>query len=80
MQYYLDENRKITPIGSKICDLKLGKDFGMILTDAGQALTWGDNRIGQLGRTCNDSNAPAPIDLAAQVKICVLKSSYRSYR
>lgn len=47
--------------------MKVGKNFGILLTDQGTACTWGDNRVGQLGRLCRDNDAPSPIDLNEEV-------------
>ncbi|CAJ1422778.1 unnamed protein product [Effrenium voratum] len=35
----------------RVLQVCLGRDHGVLLSDAGVAFTWGDNRYGQLGRT-----------------------------
>eukprot|EP00927_Polykrikos_kofoidii_P002811 TRINITY_DN11123_c0_g1_i1.p1 TRINITY_DN11123_c0_g1~~TRINITY_DN11123_c0_g1_i1.p1 ORF type:complete len:577 (+),score=84.60 TRINITY_DN11123_c0_g1_i1:52-1731(+) len=48
----------------RIVQICLGSEHGILLTDAGIACTWGDNRYGQLGRRpCSkeEDNQPYPV-------------------
>eukprot|EP00397_Hematodinium_sp_SG-2012_P033101 GEMP01035318.1.p1 GENE.GEMP01035318.1~~GEMP01035318.1.p1 ORF type:complete len:520 (+),score=127.60 GEMP01035318.1:46-1605(+) len=66
-QFYLTQSKALASVGAKVVDVKIGKNFGILLTDHGVACTWGDSRVGQLGRLCTDSDDPSPIDLNEEI-------------
>ena len=55
--------------GKRISDIQLANDYFIMLDHSGKVLTWGDNKIGQLGLGLSLEYLPIPTSLNLTIKI-----------